>query len=344
MLFNTMRIKYVDVLKGIAIITVIFNHSMGDTGILMKYITSFHMFLFIFVSGYMFDLDKYRKDYLLYYKKKFQTIVKPYIIFVLINTVLNKIIDCYYGIHYFKEYYMCNIYHSNLLFGAIWFLVCLFWIVLIGNFIINHFSNNIFRIAVSFVIMEVSLIGLLGDLEFRFSQACLGVIFYILGYILSGLIKNIILKQNAIKLLGLYLLFFTCGIVLCYSNDAVIMSRMQVGNVFLMLLSSLCSIFAFIILSFFLSKYNMFVNTFGHMGEKSLFVLCTHQYFIFIFLRIFRVFVKQEIILGMLIFVSTLIIEYIMIYLLANVFDSLLKMCSIDTAKKMKLFKILGLQ
>lgn len=47
---NTNRFVYLDVIKGIAIILVILHHGLG-TNILPEFIDSFHMPLFIMISG-----------------------------------------------------------------------------------------------------------------------------------------------------------------------------------------------------------------------------------------------------------------------------------------------------
>lgn len=47
-----MRIKYIDIFKGIAIILVILQHCIGISYFLGKFILNFHMALFFFSSGY----------------------------------------------------------------------------------------------------------------------------------------------------------------------------------------------------------------------------------------------------------------------------------------------------
>lgn len=56
-----MRIEWVDILKGIAIICVFIGHTTNDnygniSGLLHMWIYSFHMPLFFFLSGYVFSI------------------------------------------------------------------------------------------------------------------------------------------------------------------------------------------------------------------------------------------------------------------------------------------------
>ena len=69
------RLDWVDALKGFGIFCVTFGH-LGTNIYLEKHIYSFHMFLFFFISGYLFnytnDIDV--KEYI---KKKCKSLFYP---------------------------------------------------------------------------------------------------------------------------------------------------------------------------------------------------------------------------------------------------------------------------
>lgn len=54
---NDLRISYIDQLKGIAILLVVLGHVIGynncEDSFLWRFIYSFHMPLFMFISGYV---------------------------------------------------------------------------------------------------------------------------------------------------------------------------------------------------------------------------------------------------------------------------------------------------
>ena len=81
------RIEWIDIAKSLGIFLVV----IGHTGInvfmpsVSKWIYSFHMPLFYFISGMMFNGDKYSSDFCLFFKKRFKSLIFPYILF---NTII----------------------------------------------------------------------------------------------------------------------------------------------------------------------------------------------------------------------------------------------------------------
>ncbi|CAA7599593.1 Acyltransferase family [Acididesulfobacillus acetoxydans] len=77
-----MRNKVLDAVRGLGILLVILGHTNGRPQLLMKFIYSFHMPLFFFVSGYLFNVEKFRKfrwrDFLLYKGRRY---IQPYFAF-----------------------------------------------------------------------------------------------------------------------------------------------------------------------------------------------------------------------------------------------------------------------
>ena len=64
------RIEYLDVARGIAIILVIIGHIFKD-GVLWRFIYSFHMPLFIIVSGYFYKNRRLKDEFIILFKKFF---------------------------------------------------------------------------------------------------------------------------------------------------------------------------------------------------------------------------------------------------------------------------------
>lgn len=120
-----------DVLRGFAIFYVIFGHIIHIEDV-RTFIWAFHMPLFFFISGLLFDENNYigTSDFL---KKKAKSILLPYVLFYLMTllywiaierhtrggdvSIGSQLLGLVYGT-YDMKYMMFN--------GALWFLPCLF--------------------------------------------------------------------------------------------------------------------------------------------------------------------------------------------------------------------------
>lgn len=146
------RKQWIDFLKGIAIVSVIYYHT-GVDNFFIKIITSFHMWLFFWLSGYCFNIQKYKCGKSRYIRAKAYSLLLPYVVFVSGYTVLNFLLFDLSGSECLK-----NILVSNQSFGAIWFLMALFVCVIISNEIITRFSLiNSIIIAVALFIVGYSI-------------------------------------------------------------------------------------------------------------------------------------------------------------------------------------------
>lgn len=144
---NQKRLDYIDILKGIAILSVVIGH-MGMSAI-DKAIYSFHMPLFFLISGYFLTAEKNFRDYA---KDKIRQLIKPYIftcialliLSVLSNLVLGKnekIVGDLLKWIYAALYGSCNDYQYPYYIkgiGIIWFLPALVW----GLIIVKWFMNK----------------------------------------------------------------------------------------------------------------------------------------------------------------------------------------------------------
>ena len=81
------RVEYIDIAKGIGILLVVMGHN--DFGLVSpffyKFIYAFHMPLFFFVSGMFFKAEI---PFLTLVRRRFETLLKPYIAIILIIYVM----------------------------------------------------------------------------------------------------------------------------------------------------------------------------------------------------------------------------------------------------------------
>ncbi|MGB9938912.1 acyltransferase family protein [Methanosarcina sp.] len=132
-----MRLHWIDALKGIGIILVVFAHHKLPVA-LDTYIFSFHMPLFFFISGLLFDFWKHTASAASFVKKRFRSLIVPYFGFALLTCLFYLLLDTGYqpgvtNIDFFKASPVENIHSIVYALGPLisynpplWFLTCLF--------------------------------------------------------------------------------------------------------------------------------------------------------------------------------------------------------------------------
>lgn len=132
-----MRLHWIDTLKGIGIMLVVLGHHSLPTA-LDTYIFSFHMPLFFFISGFIFDFGKYSKSGANFVKGKFRSLIIPYFFFALLTCLFYCLLDAAYqpivtNIEFCGANALYRIYSILYALGPLisynpplWFLPCLF--------------------------------------------------------------------------------------------------------------------------------------------------------------------------------------------------------------------------
>lgn len=131
------RIRYWDIIKGITIILVIWGHSNNVHNFEYLLIYSFHMPLFMIVSGYFFYLTIHNRNALYIVKNKTYKTITP----ILITTVL-LFVDTYNPS--LSLYEKCQSFYGIAL-RHLWFL----WAILIDSMIVMgifELSNSIYNL------------------------------------------------------------------------------------------------------------------------------------------------------------------------------------------------------
>lgn len=208
---STKRNVLIDILKGIAIFLVVIGHSIqyntvsSQNNIIFKFIYSFHLPLFMFLSGYLaFKIKDFNFKLIL---KKFKGLVIPFLtwrillivpIIILLNYPIMPLI--------IKTL-------TNPADGSLWFL----WILFL-NFILLTISVRLTPILKgwSFVLIIV-LSQFLPNEIFGFNLLKYFVIFFISGYLASKYIESI--KRNKyINVFNTLILYLICILFLYKKN------------------------------------------------------------------------------------------------------------------------------
>lgn len=160
------REKHIDIIKGIAIFLVLWGHCIqsiaGDEGFfsnwVIRIIYSFHMPLFMVMSGYLFQRTS-QKDFLTILKGKLIALGIPFIIWNLL-LYLRKCIFILMNTHRFAFDFSEMV---SALFSGLWFLKSLFIITIITFFVVRR--CNRFRYSVCLVVWIglVALSNIMGE-------------------------------------------------------------------------------------------------------------------------------------------------------------------------------------
>lgn len=142
------RIAYIDLVKGIGILCVLFGHLIPNDGIVKPAIYSFHMPLFFIVTGILLKKESIQ----IKVSKKFHQVIIPYIVWGLIfsSFSFSKLALILYGTNE-----SLIIAGSN---GMLWFLVASFFASIIASFFIN--VKYIRESAIGQVSVTVGLFGI----------------------------------------------------------------------------------------------------------------------------------------------------------------------------------------
>lgn len=202
------RIDWIDIAKGIGIFLMVMGHtSIPKLG--GHWIYSFHMPLFFFLSGFLFQPGKYTWSQFI--KRKVRTMVVPYFFFVVLNWIVCELLqyDSY------PPHSLLNVLAdgSN---GAIWFIYVLFFTELFffGIESLKNLLQSKWMVLISCMI--ATMIGwffFLNSIHFSYKLEVVGMslFFYIIGYITR-------MKGWYLKRYNLILLFFLAVVQFILAN------------------------------------------------------------------------------------------------------------------------------
>lgn len=269
------RLKYIDLAKGVCITLVI----IGHTGLSMTIpgLDAIRMPLYFILSGLFF------KDYgglRHLFKKKFNKILFPFLFFYLTAYVGFYVIEYLLpgfmktGAHGITDVWTQRQYFN----GPIWFLLALFWANIIFC-IISLVIQNIYVQGVVVIVMGFcgASLGMSGQfVPLMFDSALTALPFFWFGYILK---KTPFLYPNKYDKFNVVIAFAMYGlVVLSYyiiGNQYIgFHNNNVVGNYFLILINSTIGVLAVILLC----KSVKTLPFLTFFGRYSIIPLCTHHF------------------------------------------------------------------
>ena len=212
-----------DYLRAFAIILVVLGHSLQyglgepNDGIfdnaLMKFIYSFHMPLFMMVSGYLFAFSVKKHSFKSNIVSKLRTLLLPIAIWTIPVTIIDTVKyhpDRFDFLSLFK-------YFLNEFIGRFWFLwavlICSVIVLFVNKFLKDSVLVYLLIFGLTFVIPNI----IANDEMYRFMYP-----FFIVSYLIgkNGIILNISIKKT--KIVTLVSLIAYIGLLFLYSTDSYI--------------------------------------------------------------------------------------------------------------------------
>ncbi|OIK06278.1 hypothetical protein BIV60_27360 [Bacillus sp. MUM 116] len=281
------RIEWLDIGKGLGMLLVMLGHTNIPSPI-KTYIYTFHMPLFFFLSGYLFNFNKFPniKTFVL---KRTKTLILPYLCFSFVaylwfiflfilrqvdydHNLMLPILGSFIATR--KSFWTVHT-------GALWFMNCLLCTELLF-YILSKVGRSKKSILIGLVFLSVlgCLYNKLVDkpLPWSIDISLISVGFYGVGF----LYKEYKMKLERYLSLNNFIFFLFINMVtgylnFVYSGERVDLYNSSLGNIFLFYISALSGIGAFMILI----KRMKQSKTLQYIGENSLIYLAFHQKIVF---------------------------------------------------------------
>lgn len=340
------RNDLVDIAKGIGILLVVFGHVFISGSMLpfRIFIYSFHMPLFFYIGGLLFNANE---SFYLFLVKKIKSLLLPYFVVSIIS----------YGIYSFGYIFVVkwlgkyNIPHfepgllvplqgilfSKMLNGymnfnmPLWFLTSYFVSLLLYKIVTFFVKNKLVQTLIVLFLSFISYKLFSKDLFLPWSidTSLVSLVFVHLGVLSKDIILNnrynIISILSANKRFYFYIIFsLMISIVLFVSsnfNGLVVMGENLYGNYILFVINAFLGvIFVFLLASICHNKYLLFV------GMVSFYILAIHNIiiyslkaFLLVFFKYSMDFINSDIWIGITVLILTLIIMFPLIVLFQKI-------------------------
>jgi len=326
------RIEWIDILKGLGILSIVLTHAYIPETHVKKLFYSFHIPVFFFISGYLHKVELQK----IFLNKRIKTLLIPYIFFYASSTLVylfiqhysaspdpsslqfQRVLGLFYGVG--DGEWMFNI--------TLWFLPCLLVVALSYNLLLLYIKKT----KIVIILLAIfSVVGYLGSLYLPFRMlwgvdvAISGIVFYGLGALLKNKVRFEKLLKNKNKLV-IILLLLMINATTAFINIEVDMNSNVLGNYFLFYISSISGIAWILLLSKEVIRKSKFLEYFG---KNSLIILGTHTVVLMLLPGIIKrvngdsggvIYQNDILINGVILFLITIIIEIPIIYIINRYF------------------------
>lgn len=287
------RVNYIDYAKALGMLTVMWGHIA--LGVSATFVYTFHMPLFFFLSGMVFEKEKY-PEFKVFVKRRVQTLLIPYVIYSFVTWIVWASYS--YILHQSVESYWMPLLQTFIAQGSggflvhnvpLWFVTCLFVIEMVYYFLARCKDVVNVIICVVLAALGYNLINKVSFFDFTLlpwslEVVMLALIFYSLGnlfvkHIGNEKFKNIILKYRLISwivVIVLFVIVYKIGV----KNGRLSMGHSNIGNPWIFYPIAIVGTMAMLIISMLLSDLfkNLKVNNaITWFGRNSFIAMAIHN-------------------------------------------------------------------
>lgn len=288
------RYEYIDITKGIGILLVVWAHILL-VGWTHRFIYAFHMPLFFFMSGYLFNSVKYHsfKDFL---KKRFRRLIIPYLIYSVSTWAIWAIFR--YLTHSNVESYFMPLLQTVIAQGsgeflvhnsALWFIPCLFAVEIIYYYICKAGDIAAIALCIAFAVFNSIMASIFGEsymftLPWNLDAAFYALPFYGIANIIHKHYSHELLlaKVNQNRIIAITTTVVLTAILYYLSvffQECSMGSSSYQCEIYVFIFRAFIGCFALIIFSMLLANLHMpkfITNSLSWCGKNSLDIMCLH--------------------------------------------------------------------
>ena len=307
---NKKHIPWVDYAKAIGIFAIVFGHAVqaGDAN---KYVYSFHLPLFLFLSGFVFSAGK--DGFKRFASQRAFSFLVPYVIFSVISVSIFAVMGSFVQDSLASNRVVGSIPQQikNVILGIcdtnapLWYLPCIFLLQL-GAWRIDKWikKSNVYIVRKNRALLVLVLCALwlpvnkyLLHIKFIPYSMQSGIhlfAFFMLGYVfrLSGMERTILGLPTGTKL-GYGGLFMLSGLVLSILNGKVGYTSNAYGHIELYFLAALCSVVGIVLVCMSIKS----CNPLEFVGQNTLGIMVMHKFPVVFFQTlcpVVKVYLKQN--------------------------------------------------
>ena len=279
------RIGWIDTLRGIGIFYVTFGH-LYPWFLIEKHIYSFHMFLFFFLSGYLYKQPKSIKPFIC---KKAKNLLIPFAFWNVLSTTIEIIINGDFASNISKMF----IVEGELCWNTpIWFLIVLFFVEIIFA-TLDNIRIKIRNILFVLLVAAISLVlaGFIGSycMIFKITLIPIGLLYYCVGYVVRNVPIYITNSKKVVILFFAVIINIIFGVIL---NPRISVAHFYYGNLIYCLFGGVSGIIIYLIVSKYLcAKFHIINKFISRIGAHSMIIMCSQYYFF----RIYNIIARQDI-------------------------------------------------
>ena len=320
------RIEYIDLLKGFAILWIVWWHTCHPSFVDPYY----HVPLFFVISGLFFKPYTFK----VFLKKKVESLLVPFIFFYLISYVYRM------GVHIWDNRTLAGFPWLNILdvFKCmpngdylwvnvpIWFLLCLFNVSLI-YYVLDKLPKWVRYIYILLVILFTNTITHIST-PFFLNDAMRWTAYYALGDLAGKTIVDLLNnKKNTIKIILLSIIVYTIIRFLQNTNNNMILDSVIINLLTISFIVFITSVFSLI-------NNNRITKPLKYYGENSLIVLGFHAPVLIIYQRIiYSIYGSINYWGGFAVFIATSLTMLIIIPVVTKLFPRFVGIKQIFTIK-----------